>query len=488
MHLQKVTLKNFRCFDHIEIDLHPQLTVFVAENGGGKTAVLDGIAVGLSPLLKYLSTANQRLSGPGIHDTDFRLVRTEGRGGKERWVASDYAQVVVEADNLTWDVWRPSGPKKQIESKIGQSALAEYAARLVNNLSSTEMRALLPVFAYYGARRGWLEVPKRIRESKINYEYPTSALHGCLESLSDFKEMLKWFDDAEATELRENKGCHPDDYDVFPPLGAVRATVQALLEPEFRHVFFDAHHKLVIESLDGILFQVSQLSQGYQSMLALGMDFARRLGIANEHLFCEDVNCQSECASERNRIALNDRMNPASGSCRCVPHIQLNPRQCGTLCAPSIMMIDEIDLHLHPSWQQRVLGDLMRAFPLTQFIVTTHSPQVLSTVDKESIRLLDFADGHVKISTPRFQTRGVESADVLAQIMGVSAVPPVKETEWLNNYRALIETDKAETEEAQTLLTQLTTHFGAQHPVILDLARLLRFQSFKRERPQAEGM
>ena len=73
MLLKKIILNHFRCFERLEVDLHPRLTVFVAENGGGKTAVLDGIAIGLSPILRLLSSANQRLSGPGIDDTDFHL-------------------------------------------------------------------------------------------------------------------------------------------------------------------------------------------------------------------------------------------------------------------------------------------------------------------------------------------------------------------------------------------------------------------------------
>ena len=66
MHLKSITLKNFRCFDELRLELHPRLTVLVADNGGGKTSVLDAIAVGLSPVLRRFSTADQRLSGFGI--------------------------------------------------------------------------------------------------------------------------------------------------------------------------------------------------------------------------------------------------------------------------------------------------------------------------------------------------------------------------------------------------------------------------------------
>ena len=195
MHLRKITLNNFRCFENIEISLHPRLTVIVAENGGGKTSILDGIAIGLSPILRYLSSANQRLSGPGIKDTDFRLIPSAGKGD-EKWVASDYAQVMLETtSDLAWDQVAVSskGKGKQPLHKVGQTHLAAHLAEVLDSLKTPSPK-LLPVFAYYGARRGWIEIPERIRDSKVNYDYPTSALLGALKWPRAFKGMLKGFD------------------------------------------------------------------------------------------------------------------------------------------------------------------------------------------------------------------------------------------------------------------------------------------------------
>jgi predicted ATP-binding protein involved in virulence len=70
--------------------------------------------------------------------------------------------------------------------------------------------------------------------------------------------------------------------------------------------------------------------------------------------------------------------------------LQANPqREKKALESEAIVLIDEVDLHLHPKWQQRVLIDLMAIFPNTQFIVTTHSPQVLTTIKPEHIILLE---------------------------------------------------------------------------------------------------
>ena len=110
MRLKTVTLKNFRCFESLTLNLHPRLTVIVGENGAGKTAVLDGIASGLNPVLTYLSSANQRLTGRGIKDADFRLQSAEAPRGKKQWGAADFAQILLETyEGLRWDYWRPSG-------------------------------------------------------------------------------------------------------------------------------------------------------------------------------------------------------------------------------------------------------------------------------------------------------------------------------------------------------------------------------------------
>lgn len=143
MRLKKITLKNYRCFENLEIDLHPRLTVLVGENGSGKTSILDAIASGLSPLLRYLSSADQRLSGPGIKDTDFRIEPLPGRGGKQRWGATDYVQVVIETTSgMMWDNWRRSSAEKQQASKIGQTKLSDYAKSILESFKTTSPEQL----------------------------------------------------------------------------------------------------------------------------------------------------------------------------------------------------------------------------------------------------------------------------------------------------------------------------------------------------------
>ena len=442
MHLKSITLENFRCFDELHLELHPRLTVLVADNGGGKTSVLDAVAVGLSAVLRRFSTADQRLSGRGIADKDFLLVPIKDRLGNERWAASDYTQVSVETvEGLNWAVRRFSTKGKRLPTRARY--LTKYCNEIIASLKSAD-REPLPIFAYYSARRGWIQ--KRNSESKVDYTQPTSALVGALESLGDFTEMLKWFYLEENLELRKNKGRAASDFSASPTLFVVRTAIERILRGHYTEPHFNSKNQFVVKEKGGPQeLQISQLSQGYQSMFALAMDFARRLAIGNRQMFSAE-----------------DQLG-------------------GFGNAPAIMLVDEIDLHLHPAWQQRVLGDLMHTFPNTQFIVTTHSPQVLTTAKNESIRTLakDHEDKWTA-SAPAEQTRGVESADALHGAMGVNPVPPVEEAKQLDDYRALIENGEHETQPGQSLRKQLVQHFGPDHPLIRDCDRLIRFQEFKR--------
>lgn len=476
MRLNRLTLSNFRCFERLELDLHPRLTVLVGDNGAGKTALLDAIASALSPVLTYLSSANQRLSGRGIQDGDFRVIQWPQFGGKARWGMADITQLQVETfDGPSWDVWRASAKGKKPEQTIGQTELKHYLQSIAESYA-TEHPHLTPVIACYGDRRGNIGVPIRLRAAKQNYGYPAAALIGALDSMSDFREMLAWFDQEEAAELRENKGVVDEDFVESPTLVAVRTAIEELLGGAYSNPHFNRDHKFLLErKSDGAYLMVSQLSQGYQSMLALAMDFSRRLAIANPQLQYGSVDFQRHFLD---LLGDADHLLVESGY-----QDSVNPFQSAlAMGAPAIMLVDEIDLHLHPSWQQRVLGDLMRTFPLTQFIVTTHSPQVLSTVRRENIRVLSpDQSGNIIATEPMARTYGEPSGDVMHSVMLVDPQPPVAEKADLQRLTEWVDQGRYQDDAALSLMSQLTETLGEQHPQLQRLRRsILRQEALKR--------
>jgi predicted ATP-binding protein involved in virulence len=138
---------------------------------------------------------------------------------------------------------------------------------------------------------------------------------------------------------------------------------------------------------------------------------------------------------------------------------RLNPHlgESAAIETPGIVLIDEVDMHLHPQWQQVVLKSLEQAFPLLQFIVTTHSPQVLTTLRKENIRIFS-CDEQGKWTAPEPATSPLahESGDALAHIMGTHPRPEIQNVlPDLHAYELLARAGKGDTNEAREIQKRL---------------------------------
>jgi predicted ATP-binding protein involved in virulence len=474
MHLKKILLPDFRCFKRLELELHPRLTVLVADNGGGKTAVLEGIAKGLGMWIPYFDSADQRLTAPEMDDNDHRVTMIKQKSGRTIPRRAKDVAIVLEADDeLRWTSYHNAFSKGLDQQVIAQEVanhfgrtnkeFAERATGLRDKVySDSTEKTEIPVFAYYGVSRGQLDIPERKRRSTVDYSHRFAGLLDALNPEVDFKELLKWLREeiGDLAAQKELANLLDDEPTSESAMVHVSAAVESVLGENISHPHFSKSRRFSVffKKSDGkkVQLEIEELSQGYQTMLALTMDFARRLAVANPFYWTEHTVRESA-----------DR--PGAGE---------------PLKAPAIMLVDEIDLHLHPSWQQRVLPDLMRAFPGTQFIVTTHSPQVLSTVPKECIRILSCdSDGLGSAIIPSEQTKGVESATVLAEVMHVDPLPKVDEVTKLSRYRALIQQALETSDEAERLRTELNAHYGESSQVMLECERIKRLEVFKRTLP-----
>jgi predicted ATP-binding protein involved in virulence len=350
MILKKVQLTNFRCFKEISVELHPRLNVFVGNNGNGKTAILDAIAVGLSRVITPLS----KFRGVTLKETD-------------KHIKAPFVQIQLEnIEGITWGIVNRESAKKSVSQPLGVKQLNDFLDK------STQ----LPVLAYYGTNRAVLDTT--LKRDLYKEFSRIEAFRHALEANSRFKDVFEWFDAMETDELKI-KQRDQSDY-VMPVLQIVRQAITKMI-PAFSNPHISTHPLRFMVTWDkgnGLKedFALEQLSDGYRTVLALVMDLARRMAQANPHLD--------------------------------------NPLQ-----AEAIVLIDEIDLHLHPEWQQTVLPDLLKTFEKTQFIVTTHSPQVLTTVQKQNIHILDGENVYKQLTN----TYGAESYRLLEEIMNVPSRP-----------------------------------------------------------------
>lgn len=328
MKLNKLKLHNFRSFELLELDLGDRLTLLIGDNGSGKTSILDSIAVGFGAM----STLLPKVKGISFKKTDIRQI-----GDKK----APYVQVTLNSNNgITWsrtersrrELREPLAPKEP-----GISDLKNYVLNIVNQIDyqDTAINIDLPVYAYYGVSRALLDVPlsrKGFSKSYNRFE----AYQGALDASSNFRSAFKWFYYREQDELRWQR--EQNSFDVkFHDLLAVRTAIEKIFKGVSNPRILTNPLRFVVD-VNGESLDINQLSDGYKTMLGLVMDLAYRMSVANPHL-----------------------SNPLS--------------------TEAFVMIDEIDLHLHPEWQRRVISDLMDVFKNTQFIVTTHSPFIVESIN-----------------------------------------------------------------------------------------------------------
>ncbi len=429
MILKTLRLKNFRRFENLSIDFHKQLTVVVARNGQGKTTVLDAATVALGTFVGAFDLGKNR----GIDRSDAHYVRTTGRLSNEQ-----HYPVEVGADfsepNMT--ILRQLMGAKNKTTIKDASTLTEYGKHL-----QVLMRELsddpLPVIAYYGTGRLW-KAHKDMSRKAVLSESRSMGYEDCLSSASSFVQVQQWMAKATLGVWQQEKISGYEHSTLPAQLENIQQTVNSLLaEEEWDNFHYSSQHEeLAMYHPDHGILPVSLLSDGVRAMISLAVDLAWR------------------CT----------KLNPQFGREASVK-------------SPGIVMIDEVDMHLHPSWQQTVLSSLTTAFPKIQFIVTTHSPQVLSTVHRENIRLLGTNEaGQMTVSEPLADSYGEPSNDVLQAIMHVDPQPPVPEKAQLERLTELVDQGLSDDTEAQRLLTELKQSLSPHHPQLEKVERSIRRQ------------
>lgn len=393
LRLTKLEMSNFRCFRKMDkpIEFDPNLTVIVAKNGCGKTAVLDAIRISLGTFTKGTNLRSQ--AGISTFDASLSPLRiSQGRGA--------FYPVAIRVDGFVdskAEVWRRvrESAEGRTTTKEAQP-IANFGARLRDAVSA-EGGALpeLPILAFYGTGRLWKADTDGVKEQMLQkglaFESRFSGYEDALTTNSIYAQVKQWMGDAWL--------CRANPVEQETAVGKLtsrqysaveQATNEILKGTGYRSPHFNTYFKEVALLSDrmgndeAIAVPISWTSDGIKAAFSLVADIAYR------------------CA----------RLNPAFGEEACQK-------------TQGVVMIDEVDLFLHPAWQQRILPDLRRIFPKIQFIVTTHSPQVVSSVPPECIRIIA-EDGQIE-GVPTW-TEGVESSRILDDVFGTKPYPV--ENEW----------------------------------------------------------
>lgn len=380
MRIDRLSLTNFKQYLSQDIDFHPHFTLLVGENGAGKTTVLDALAVAAGIWLVEPPDSQLNNSGRIILPQDIRL-EPQARGDRVQFV--ERLPVVVKAagqleqgTSIEWSRQiRATGTRT---TNVDAQAASDWIKQVYTRDAAGE-NVLCPVLAYYGAGRAWL--PSNKRAPKSNGVGPArrwAAFYDCFNERIRFPDLNHWFS-RETTERGNRQGRWR------PGAAAVR---QAILDcvPDADDVWFDTDRDQIVLSLHGESQPFDNLSAGQRMMLAMIADLAIKAVTQNAYLLPPD-----ELTAEDQPI----------------------PRVLAQ--SPGVVLIDEIDVHLHPVWQRRVASDLKRTFPAMQFVCTSHSPQLIGELQPDEIRLMQ--DGQISQPVLSF---GMDSNWVVEVLMGGS--------------------------------------------------------------------
>ena len=337
MYLEKIHIKNYKVIEELDIDLKPGVNLLIGDNGTGKTSVLEGIAVALGGMFVNVTGVSTK----NIVKDDVRLkIKPLGDSSTSieyfEPVSTGCTLQISDSQNFTWN--RIKEEVSATHTKIDNKDVCAWMKKLTNNSNT-----LLPLISFQSTARAWrvrrgdfgTELKKKLDDRRCGYI-------GCLDSSMDVKSIQQWCLKQEI--MVSNKGT-VREYEMFKNI--VASFMKEINElHSIPLIYYSSQFDEMVYKEDKAEMPISKLSAGYQSLLWMIMDLAYRVCILNPEL--------------ENRGQIN-----------------------------GIVLIDEIDLHLHPKWQWTVIEALHKTFENVQFIIATHSPIVISSSKEANLILLD---------------------------------------------------------------------------------------------------
>jgi predicted ATP-binding protein involved in virulence len=404
MLIQRLCIENYRGFRTLELNFELDVTVLVGVNGAGKSSLLDAIAVMLSDALYRAAGERPR----SFADLDIRA------GEASCW-AELKASLPPMAVPIAWSTAHARKGSKRTRS-VARGPMMQWVDAKQAERSAGRF-VTEPIAVYYPTERTLLDVPGRV--GKKHTFTSVDALAQALEPRTvDFRLFFEWFRERE--DIENERRAREDPRHRDPGLEAVRSAIEAFM-PDFRDPRVQRSPQRFVVTKRGVVLEVDQLSDGERSLLALVGDLARRLSM----------------------------VSPVHA-----------------LKHPAVVLIDEIEIHLHPAAQRDLIARFRRTFPNVQLVLTTHSPYALGEVPARCVRLLrDF-----QIEAPTIETEGQSVSVISTEVQGASVRPRAVESLLVETRRAIDENDRRTAERTLSRLKELV---GDADPDVIRLDAFL---------------
>lgn len=412
MIVTRLKLANLRAIETAEFMFKPGFNLIVGVNGVGKTSVLDALGVCLSAVVKQVNRLRTPAGAFEVEDIRVGAQALTVECGVQIG-PFEHAYLIHKPRESSAAHEKGAGkPREQVHDTPEKAGFVGAVPVLVMGGESSG-RPLAVLFTTLRAVPSERAPGKSIAAGGV-----TAGFAGAFaERELRLGEFAAW--------MRVQQALKAESPTAGRVLVAFEEAVIRFL-PGYSNLRTDDYPKprLMIDRGNTKLL-VRQLSDGERGMLALVLDLTRRLAQANPEM-----------------------KDPAAE-------------------AEAVVLIDEIDLHLHPKWQRQIVCNLTKVFPRCQFIATTHSPQVIGEVEHDRIQII--ADGRVHSPTHSF---GVDSSRVLEEIM--AADPRAQEIKDLLS-RVSEKIGRQKFDDARNTLEKLVVRLGENDPEVTRIRTLLDF-------------
>ncbi|KAA6337640.1 DNA replication and repair protein RecF [termite gut metagenome] len=431
--MKEIRLINYRCFSDLLVEFKPGINLLIGNNASGKTTVLQALCSAMSSFFVGYSDENTRFTGIGSNDfsqysTDDDSIINE-KPVIIKFLSSEYIDNLEDMMPCSINELKRESKKTRTQTK-GIGGYKSYSKRVYDTLFDWDTKKQtfsLPLFAAFSTEDIHSKRKLNAQLFKKYYQKPSFGYYECLQGNGFFpywlKRLLVLVEGDKA--IKEVEG--------------VRKALQRALGNGGCSIITDMsvrpnQGKVYYHFTDGREVEAENLSDGYRRLVNMVTDLAFRCMLLNKGIYGADA-CE---------------------------------RTCGTV------LIDEIDLHLHPSLQSVVLKGLQRAFPKLQFIVTTHAPMVMSGIEPKEENIVYKLSYMLEKDYQMFpvQTYGLDVSTIVEMIL--EQTPRTKEIQEKLN-RLFNHIDDGQYQEAKALLDDMREQFGENLPELAKATAMLNF-------------
>lgn len=371
MILNRATIYNFKGIEEETLTFNGSFNLIIGDNGIGKTSILEAISIGLGGFVAGIEGINT----VNFSKDDIRM-KSEAMGDGSyniEYMTPTTITCEVECNDRMY-IWnRSKSSVKSSKTTISPRDITHYATDLLKDNNS-----ILPIINYQGAGRMWTQKREKW-ENPFKGQYSRGVGYmDCLASESNTKMFTNWCKRMEHISWQQGK--------LIGEYEAVKKAVATFMSELMKQqgettVFYDKRSEELMYQDDLEAIPLRLMSSGYRSLVGMVADISYRMAILNPNLLY-DV----------------------------------------TKLTNGIILIDELDLHLHPKWQWEIVDALRKTFPKVQFIATTHSPIIIASA--EDVNIINLYDENNSIDMiswhPKYEksAKGWKIDDVLNGYMG----------------------------------------------------------------------